>query len=95
MMSTKLIPSAPSLSAGLRIWRHCGWALRGRPLAAPVPRPLENHDLHRCLRCIDAPCVVDGQINGEFFILYVQKVLAPPLAKGDIVIFDNLGSNEA
>lgn len=46
------------------------------------------------LRCdrIDAPWVVDGPINGEFFTLYVQKVLVPTLAKGDIVI--NLGSHK-
>jgi transposase len=41
-----------------------------------------------------APWVIDGPINGEFFMLYVEKVLAPTLAKGEVVIIDNLGSHK-
>ena len=43
---------------------------------------------------ISAPWVIDGPINGELFTLYVEKVLAPTLAKGDVVILDNLGSHK-
>lgn len=43
---------------------------------------------------ISAPWVIDGPINGELFTLYVEKVLAPTLAKGEIVILDNLGSHK-
>lgn len=43
---------------------------------------------------IEAPFVIDGPINGELFTAYVQEVLAPTLAKGDIVILDNLGSHK-
>lgn len=43
---------------------------------------------------IDAPWVVDGPINGERFRLYVEQVLVPTLAPGDIVILDNLGSHK-
>ena len=32
--------------------------------------------------------------NGELFTLYVEKVLVPTLAKGEIVILDNLGSHK-
>ena len=48
------------------------------------------------LRCerISAPWVIDGPINGELFTLYVEKVLAPTLAKGEVVILDNLGSHK-
>ena len=35
-----------------------------------------------------------GPINGELFTLYVEKVLAPTLAKGEVVILDNLGSHK-
>jgi transposase len=38
--------------------------------------------------------VIDGPINGEVFTLYVEKVLVPTLAKGEIVILDNLGSHK-
>lgn len=43
---------------------------------------------------ISAPWVIDGPINGELFTLYVDQVLAPILAKGDVVILDNLGSHK-
>jgi transposase len=43
---------------------------------------------------ISAPWVLDGPINGELFTIYVEQVLAPSLAKGDIVVLDNLGSHK-
>lgn len=43
---------------------------------------------------IDAPCVIDGPINGESFLAYVEQVLVPALRPGDIVIIDNLGSHK-
>ena len=48
------------------------------------------------LRCdrIDAPWVLDGPINGESFRVYVERVLVPALAQGDIVVMDNLGSHK-
>ena len=41
----------------------------------------------------NAPCVIDGPINGESFLACVQQVLVPALKPGDIVIIDNLGSH--
>ena len=48
------------------------------------------------LRCdrIDAPCLLEGPIDGESFQTYVEKVLLPTLRPGDIVIMDNLGSHK-
>ena len=43
---------------------------------------------------IDAPCVLDGPINGQLFLAYVEQFLVPTLAPGDIVIMDNLGSHK-
>src|ERR1700730_8708924 len=43
---------------------------------------------------IEAPWVLDGPINGECFKTYVEKVLVPTLAPGDLVIMDNLGSHK-
>jgi DDE superfamily endonuclease len=40
---------------------------------------------------ISAPWIIDGPINGELFTIYVEQVLAPTLAQGDIVVLDNLG----
>ena len=38
--------------------------------------------------------VVDGPVNGEIFLAYVQRVLVPTLRPGDIVIMDNPGSHK-
>ena len=48
------------------------------------------------LRCdrLDAPCVIDGPINGESFLAYVEQLLVPTLKPGDVVIMDNLGSHK-
>jgi transposase len=43
---------------------------------------------------VTAPWLIDGPINGETFLLYVEKVLVPTLRQGDIVIMDNLGSHK-
>ncbi|MFB9058682.1 MULTISPECIES: IS630 family transposase [Sphingobium] len=43
---------------------------------------------------IDAPCVLDGPINGQLFTAYVEQFLVPTLSAGDIVIMDNLGSHK-
>jgi transposase len=43
---------------------------------------------------IEAPWVLDGPINGESFTAYVEKVLAPTLGPGDLVVMDNLGSHK-
>lgn len=43
---------------------------------------------------ITAPCVIDGAINGETFLAYVEQFLVPTLVPGDIVVMDNLGSHK-
>lgn len=74
-----------------------GWGPRGQRLQARVPH---NHwktlTFVAALRAdrVEAPWVIDGPINGELFALYVEKVLVPTLAAGDIIILDNLGSHK-
>lgn len=46
------------------------------------------------LKGLTAPLVVDGPINGELFLAYVQQHLGPTLNPGDIVIMDNLSSHK-
>lgn len=43
---------------------------------------------------ITALCVIDGPINGDSFLAYVEQVLVPTLKARDIVIMDNLGSHK-
>jgi transposase len=74
-----------------------GWAPRGEKLVGKTPqgrwRTLTFLAALRRDR-IDAPFVLDGPINGESFLTYVEKLLVPTLAQGDIVIMDNLGSHK-
>ena len=44
---------------------------------------------------ITAPFVIDRPINGLIFRIYVERVLAPTLRPGDVVILDNLGSHKS
>jgi transposase len=43
---------------------------------------------------IAAPFVLDGPIDRAAFETYIAKVLVPELAKGDIVVMDNLSSHK-
>ena len=43
---------------------------------------------------LTAPMVVDGAINGELFLAYVQQILLPTLKEGDLVVMDNLSSHK-
>ncbi len=75
-----------------------GWAPRGQRLKAKVPhRRWKTMTFLAALRHdrLDASWLIDGPINGERFLLYVEKVLAPCLRPGDIVILDNLGSHRS
>lgn len=41
-----------------------------------------------------APFVLDGPINAECFLAYVEQILTPVLREGDTVILDNLSSHK-
>ena len=75
-----------------------GWAPRGARLRAKVPHGhWKTMTFLAALRHdrVEAPWLLDGPINGETFRLYVEKVLAPTLRSGDIVVMDNLGSHKS
>lgn len=42
-----------------------------------------------------APMVLDGPMNGIAFRAYVEQVLVPTLAPGDLVVMDNLPAHKA
>jgi transposase len=77
--------------------RTHGRCARGERLVAKVPhgrwRTLTFVAALRVDR-IEAPGVIDGPINGEVFLAYIQQVLVPTLRPGDIVVIDNLGSHK-
>ena len=41
-----------------------------------------------------APLVLDGPINGDAFVAWVEQFLLPQLREGDIVVMDNLSSHK-
>lgn len=42
----------------------------------------------------DATMVIDGPMNGDAFRVYVDRILTPTLAKGDVVVMDNLPAHK-
>lgn len=74
-----------------------GWSKRGSKLIAKAPfGKWKTLTFVAALRHdrIDAPCVLDGPINGQLFTTYVEQFLVPTLQPGDIVVMDNLGSHK-
>lgn len=77
--------------------RRYGRCPRGQRLVAPVPHGhWKTSTFVAGLRAsgLTAPLVIDGAMNGEVFRAYVEQILAPTLAPGDLVIMDNLGSHK-
>jgi transposase len=75
-----------------------GWAPRGQRLVDHAPFGHWRTQTFVCgLRHdrLDAPCVIDGTMNGEMFDLQVTTQLVPTLRKGDVVILDTLSSQES
>ena len=68
--------------------RRHGRAKRGERLVMAVP-----HDHWKTTTFvaglrhdrIDAPCVIDGPMNRELFLAYVEQFLAPTLSAGDTI----------
>jgi transposase len=75
-----------------------GWGPRGDRLLGKAPhgrwRTLTFLAALRCDR-IEAPCVIDGPINGQSFKAWVEQLLVPALKPGDVVVMDNLGSHKS
>jgi transposase len=43
---------------------------------------------------LTAPMVIDGAVNGDLFVAYVEQVLVPTLRPGEVVVLDNLSSHK-
>ena len=75
-----------------------GRALRGERCRAGVPHGhWKTTTFTGALRLtgMTAPFVYDGAMNGNVFLAYVEQVLVPTLAPGDVVIMDNLPAQKA
>src|SRR5205807_9640092 len=74
-----------------------GRAPRGERLIAKIPHGhWKTTTFVAALRstALTAPCVIDGPMNGNGFLAYVEQVLVPTLMPGDVVVLDNLSAHK-
>jgi transposase len=79
--------------ASTKMARLRGRAKRGQRCRAPVPHGhWKTTTFTGALRLggMTALMVLDGPMNGDAFLAYVEQVLVPALGKGDIAVMDNL-----
>jgi transposase len=77
--------------------RRCGRAPRGQRCIAVIPHGhWMTTTFIAALRLgqITAPMLLDGPMDGEHFLAYVEQILVPELTPGDIVIMDNLPAHK-
>ena len=85
-------------AASTKMARRHGRAPRGQRLRCSVPHGhWKTTTFVGALRLsgMTAPMVLDGPVNGAWFLAYVQQVLAPTLKPGDTVIMDNLAAHKS
>jgi transposase len=83
--------------ASTNMARRYGRSPKGQRLVCPVPLGhWKTTTFVAALRHdrLTAPMVVDGPINGELFVAYVEQVLVPALEPGDVVVMDNLACHK-
>jgi len=78
--------------------REYGRAPRGERLVASVPHG--HRKTSTFIGCLHeggmvAPYVLDGAVNGELFVAYIEQQVVPSLARGDVLIMDNLPVHKA
>jgi transposase len=77
--------------------RTRGRCRRGRQLIGKAPwGHWKTTTFVAGLRCnkISAPCVLDGAMDGQGFLTYIETILVTSLGEGDIVVMDNLPAHK-
>ena len=83
--------------ASTKMARLRGRANRGERCRAAIPHghwKTTTFTAGLRLNGLAAPMVLDGPMDGEVFLAYIEQFLVPELAKGDIVIMDNLPAHK-
>jgi transposase len=83
--------------ASTSMTRRYGRSPKSQRLVCPVPQGhWQTTTFVAALRAdgLTAPMVMDGAINGELFVAYVEQVLVPSLRPGDVVVLDNLSGHK-
>jgi transposase len=74
-----------------------GWAPKGERCRAAIP-----HGHWKTITFVGgltlcgfiAPMLLDGPMDGECFLAWVEQMLAPKLKRGDVIIMDNLPAHK-
>lgn len=77
--------------------RRYGWGKKSSRVISDVPHGhWKTTTFVAALRTtgLTAPTVLDGPMNGAFFLAYVEQQLVPTLFRGDLVVMDNLSSHK-
>ena len=85
-------------SVNTKMTRLRGRSRKGQRLRTAAPfGPWKTHTFIAGLRCheLSAPWVIDGPITRRAFETYIETQRAPTLAKGDVVILDNLAVHKS
>jgi transposase len=96
-MPAKRLVFIDETGASTKMTRQRGRAPCGKRLIAKVPHGhWQTTTFVAGLRSdgISAPLVVDGAMNGELFLAYVEQQLVPTLQSGDLVVMDNLPAHK-
>jgi transposase len=83
--------------ANTKMIRRYGWGPKSARVVSDVPHGhWKTTTFVGALRTtgMTAPLVIDGPMNGDIFLAYVQQQLCQTLRPGDIVIMDNLSSHK-
>jgi transposase len=83
--------------ANTKMIRRYGWGPKSSRVISDVPHGhWKTTTFLAALRSsgFTAPLVVDGPMNGNVFLAYVQQQLIQTLKPGDLVIMDNLSSHK-
>jgi hypothetical protein len=83
--------------ASTKMARLRGRAKRGQRCRAAIPHghwKTTTFTAGLRLNGLAAPMLLDGPMNGDAFLAYIEQVLVPELAKGDVVIMDNLPAHK-
>ena len=96
-MPAKRLIFIDETGASTKMTRQRGRAPCGERLVAKIPHGhWQTTTFVAGLRSdgISASLVIDGAMNGELFLAYVEQQLAPTLQSGDVVVMDNLPAHK-
>src|SRR6185295_15645553 len=84
-------------SVNTNMTRAYGRGLEGERVIGRVPfAAWKTLTFVAALRCegMTAPMLINGAMNGEAFLAYIERCLVPTLERGDVVIMDNVPSHK-